>query len=108
MRGDTARLLNDAINSNCQRPAAHDGAAAAKGAHALLDYQRVAVSNCDLIHRNAHLLGRNLGEHGLMALAVGAGAGKHRNVSAALHPNRCAFETYAPARLRESREADAD
>src|SRR5207247_11223764 len=34
MRGDAASLFSDAINSNCQGSAAHDGAASAKGADA--------------------------------------------------------------------------
>src|SRR5687767_14437645 len=38
VRGNTASFFDDAINGNCQSPATYDGAAAAKGADALLDH----------------------------------------------------------------------
>src|SRR5262249_44164904 len=82
--------------------------AAAKGADALRDHQGIAVSNRHVIHRNAHLLRRDLRKDGLVPLAVGARTGEHRDVSAALHANRSALKTDASARLSESRETDAD
>ena len=69
---DTPRLFDDAIDSNNQGAATNDGATTAKGPDALLDHQRVAVSNRHVIHGNADLLRCNLGKDGLMALAVGA------------------------------------
>ena len=74
----------------------------------MLNRQRIAVSNHHVIHGNAHLLRHNLGKRRLVALAVGARTGEHRDLSGALHPNRAALKADAPTRLHESREAHAD
>src|SRR5207237_5075500 len=51
MRGDLPGLLDDALTRQSQCPAAHDCATAAEGADALLDRQRISVSNRHVIHR---------------------------------------------------------
>ena len=49
----------------------------------------------------------HLGKDSLVALAVAAGAGEHRDFSGALHPNGAAFKAGAAAGLHESRDAHA-
>ena len=47
------------------------------GAHADRGLVGVAVDHLDVLDRHAELLGDQLGERGLVALAVGVGAGEH-------------------------------
>src|SRR5215831_16312958 len=108
MRGDLPGFVNDALRRQRQGPTAHDCTAAGEGADALLDRQRIAVSNGYVLHGHVQLVGHHLREDGLMSLTVGTGTGEHRDLTGALHAYRGAFKANPATRLDKRRDARTD
>ena len=77
VRGDLLALLDDLLAGVDDRLAADRDRARAVGAHADRGLVGVAVDHLDVLDRHAELLGDQLRERGLVALAVGVGAGEH-------------------------------
>ena len=77
--------------------AADGEAAAAIGAHAERDLRGVAVHDLDLVDRHAELVDDQLGEGGLVPLAVAVRAGEHRDAAGRDAPG-CSPTSYSPAR----------
>src|ERR1051326_6961929 len=107
MRRDAARLVADFLDRERDRAAAHDGAAAAERADALLDRHRVAVADRHVLHADAHLIRNHLREDAFVPLAVRARTRQHGDLAGALDAHRAALEASAAARLDERRDADA-
>src|SRR5439155_24785228 len=88
---------------------AGDGeAAAAAGAEARRGGRGVAVADDDLVEVHAELFSDDLGERGLVSLAVGRGAGEGGDGPARLHPDQSALEGPEAAHLDVAGHADAE
>jgi hypothetical protein len=77
MGGDLLALLDDLVAGVDDRLAADRDRARAVGAHADRGLLGIAVDKLHILDRHAELLGDQLRERGLMALAMGMGAGQH-------------------------------
>ena len=81
VRGDPLHLGDDLAGRAQERAAADGERARAVGADAVGDPRRVAMDDLDLGRVEAGLVGDELGEGGLVALAVGVAAGEHRDAA---------------------------
>ena len=81
MGGDLLALGDHLVHRLDHRGAADRQAATAVGAHAERDLGRVAVHHIHLVDRHAELVGNELRERRLVALAVAVRAGEHRHAA---------------------------
>jgi hypothetical protein len=104
---DAAAFVRNLGRHPCQGAAAERHAAAAEGAEALGAAARVAMDHDDVVRRHPEVVGHNLGEGGLVPLAMGALPGDGRHAPRALDLQAAALPAER-ARLHIGGEPDAD
>ncbi len=82
--------------------------AAREGAEPERYTRRIAGNHADLVGAQAELVGRDLGERGLQALADRGRACEHGDAPGVRHPHDAGFERAAAGALDAVREPDAD
>src|SRR5206468_5607302 len=108
LRGEPHALCAQLARRQGHRVAADDGRAAGERADALRDAERVATDDADVVRGDAELVGGDLGQRGLEALALGRHAGEDGDAPRRIRANRRALEGAYAGQLDVAREADAE
>ena len=105
---DEARLVRHLRGGALHRGAAHRGHAARDRAHAVADQAGVAAHDHHRLERHRQLVGRDLGQRGLVPLALGADAQVHEHGAVRIHADVRALEGADAGALDVGAEAEAD
>ena len=90
--GDLLALGDDLVQRLDDRGAAHGEAATAVGAHAEQHLAGVAMLDRDVLERDAQLVGHDLRERGLVALAMAVAAGEDGDLAGGMHAHLAGLE----------------